>query len=182
MKLFLTSAGFDNENLIGPFLTLLGKPGKSAKALFIPTALNSPRSREYIPLFLEDLYKLGIWEDNITFYDLDEEMTPETLDAYDLVFVCPGDPEYLLHKMRETGFLPVLLEALEKDMPYIGLSAGCDILAANLPDSPELVEFMIECHAMDGSPDGPVEPGCDAVYLTDRQALIVDGERMEIIS
>lgn len=181
MKLFLSSAGFDNENLISPFLKLLNKRPQDTKALFIPTALNTEKSREYIPVFLQDLYKLGIRNENISSYNLDYEMTEEKLKSFDLIFICPGDPEYLLGRIIDSGFLQNILSALERNMPYIGLSAGSDIIAKNLPGSLGLVDFVIECHAEKGSPAGPLSADYKRVYLSDEQALIVDGDRIEVL-
>lgn len=181
MKLFLSSTGFDNKNLIPFFISMLKKPAPETRTLFIPAALNSPTARTYIPVFMEDLYKLGIRDENIIPYNLDYEISVQELDKFDLIFICPGDPDHLLRKMTECRFLPKLLVFLQQEKPYIGLSAGCDILAKNIAEGPGLLDFRIECHSEKGSPAGLLASNCSVVKLTDNQALCIDGERREIL-
>ena len=182
MKLFLCSTGFDNEKLVPHFQTLLDRPVPGPRALLIPTALRTPKARAALPLFIEDLRRIGVAEDDIITVELDGPVEEGLLDSVDLVLVCPGDPEYLLERLQECGFIQRLRTRLEGDLPYIGISAGADIVAANHPGGLNLIDRRIECHAVKGSSDGPVDRVSGTLFLTDDQALILDGDRMEIVS
>jgi dipeptidase E len=181
MKAILTSTGFDNDNLVTVFHDLLGKPPVSSKALFIPTALNSPKARKYINVFLEDLYKVGIIDSNIDTYDLDEPIEHDRIQKYDIVFVCPGDPVHLIKKLNEMKFDKALEIFLKNGGVYIGVSAGSDIFALNLPGGLGYLNATIECHAKSGHTNGRLETsGFPAVKLTDNQAIVITDDNIEI--
>jgi dipeptidase E len=182
MKALLTSAGFDNDNLVGIFYELLEKPPESAKALFIPTALNSPEARKYIHVFKEDLYKVGIRESNINSYNLDEPFGYESIIEYDVVLVCPGDPDYLMKKIIEMDFIKDLEAFQNNGGVYIGISAGSDIAAANHSNGLGYIDYIIECHAVDGTECGPlVLPSGGVVRLTDNQAVVIKNGDISIV-
>jgi len=182
MKLFLCSSGFDNERLIPRFEKLIGRKAAGLKTLFIPTALNTPRARESLDLFLEDLYKIGISDADILTVELDSPVSSDIIQRIGLIFVCPGDPEFLMDKLHSSGFDKTLRKLLKNDIPFIGVSAGADILASNLSNGINCINLKIECHGDTGSPDGPVDEDGRTVRLTDNQALIIDGRQCEIVS
>lgn len=182
MKAILTCAGFDNDNLVGIFHNLLGKPTENAKALFIPTALNTPDAREYVHVFMEDLYKVGIKDENIDSYDLDKTFDMEKIKDYDVVFLCPGDPGYLLNKINEMNFNESLKSFIETNGVYIGVSAGSDIAALNLPDGLGYLNATIECHSKEGHENGVLDTDSSPVVkLTDNQAIVINGGKVEIV-
>lgn len=174
MKLFLTSAGFDNRLLVDKFFKLTDKIGKNMKALFIPTALNTPEMREAIPIFMEDLYCLGITEENITVYDLDEPFSGDISD-FDVMLFTAGNPEFLLERVNSVGFKKNIDEFLENDGIYIGISAGSDIAANNLKDGLKYIDNIIECHSHHGEIKGKT------IYLTDLQALVMNNNQLKIV-
>ncbi|MBN1624456.1 MAG: Type 1 glutamine amidotransferase-like domain-containing protein [Clostridia bacterium] len=181
MKLFLTSAGFDNRLLVDEFFKLTDKTGKSLKALFIPTALNTPEMREAIPVFMEDLYCLGITDENITVYDLEESFLGEISD-FDVMLFTAGNPDFLMERINSVGFKKSIDEFLEKDGIYIGISAGSDIVAANIKNGLGYINTIIECHAKNGKPAGILNiEAIDKVLLTDNQALVINGYHSEVI-
>ena len=182
MKAILTSAGFDNNKLVPVFLNLFDRPVESAKALFIPTALNTHDSREYVHVFLEDLYKVGIIDSNIDEYDLDKPFDHEKIKKYDIVFVCPGDPVHLLDKVKEMKFRDVLEIFFSNGGVYIGVSAGSDIVALNLPDNLGYLNATIECHAKEGHENGPLDTSdAPLVKLTDEQAIVINEKVVSVV-
>ncbi|MBN2557580.1 MAG: Type 1 glutamine amidotransferase-like domain-containing protein [Clostridia bacterium] len=182
MKAFLTCAGFDNDNLVTIFEDLLGRGTSGLKALFIPTALDTPKAREYVPVFLEDLYKIGVDASNIDTYDLNEPFDSNKIIEYDIVFFCPGNPRYLLDKVNEMNFGKTLEYFLENGGVYIGVSAGSDIAGLNLPNNLGYLNATIECHSKEGHEPGELDTGsAPLVKLTDNQAIVIDDGRVAVV-
>lgn len=182
MKALLTCAGFDNDNLVTVFHDLLGQRAGEIKALFIPTALNTPDARKYVPIFLEDLYKAGVTDSNIDTYDFNEPFESKKIKEYDIVFFCPGDPAYLLDKVNEMNFGKTLESFFENGGVYIGVSAGSDIAALNLSDNLGYLNATIECHSKEGHLAGKVDTSsAPLIKLTDNQAVLINGEKISIV-
>jgi len=182
MKAILTSAGFDNDRLVPVFLNLFDRPVESAKALFIPTALNTPDAREYVHVFLEDLYKVGIIDSNIDEYDLDKPFDSRRIIDYDVVFTCAGDSQYLLNRVNKVNFGIALESFFNNNGVYIGVSAGSDIMALNLPENLGYLNATIKCHAREGHEIGPLDTSSvPLVKLTDNQAILINGDIIEVV-
>lgn len=178
-RLLLTSAGFENPVVLKAFIELLGKEPRKAGALFIPTAAIDEDARAVLPKCRGDLLNAGFPEENITVYDLDRPMTEEELSRYDAVYFCGGSTEYLLERVRASGFAEVLDRALEKGLLYVGVSAGSIIAAQNLPGNLGYLPRRLEVHCEKGSPQGPLPQG--TVCLTNAQAVKIVGGKREII-
>ena len=180
MKIFLTSAGFDNRNLVDEFFTMTNKSGKSLKALFIPAALNTPEMKKAVPVFLEDLYCLGIKDENITEYNLVESFKGDIKD-YDVILFTAGNPVFLMERIKAVGFKEKIDEFLENGGIYIGISAGSDIAAKNLREGLGYINTIIECHSEKGTPVGSLNlKENQKVNLTDNQALLINGNIVEV--
>lgn len=59
MKVLLTSAGLETEELKAYFVKMIGKDMSSVKALFIPTAAVDAGAIEVLPKCMHDLLKCG---------------------------------------------------------------------------------------------------------------------------
>ncbi len=181
MKLFLTSAGFDNINLAGHFFRMTDKKGSLMKALFIPAALHTPEIREAVPVFLEDLHRLGIKDGNIREYNLENPFEGDISD-YDVILFTAGDPRFLMDRIKTVGFGKEIDGFLAEGGIYIGISAGSDIAAENLEDGLGYVPAVLECHAGNGLPAGTkIQTDTKVIPLTDSQALVMDGNRMYVV-
>lgn len=77
MNLLLTSCGLETETIRQAFLQMLRKPAGQTKALFIPTAANSPDAVEVLPKCLGDLLRCDIPRENIRVYDLHDPLEPD---------------------------------------------------------------------------------------------------------
>ncbi len=178
-RLLLTSAGFENPAVRKSFLELLGREPKRARALFIPTAAIDEDARAVLPKCRNDLLNAGFPEGNITVYDLDRPMTEKELSCYDTVYFCGGSAEYLLERVRASGFVEILDRALERGLLYVGVSAGSIIAARNLPDNLGCLPRRLEVHCEAGSPEGSLPR--ETVRLTNAQAVRIVGDEQEII-
>ncbi len=181
-KLLLTSAGFENPLVQACFLELLGKPPAEARALFIPTAAIDQDAKAVLPKCRNDLLQAGFLPEHITDFNLDRSMGLEELSAYDTVYFCGGSTEYLLDRVKHSGFGQLLDQALEQGLVYVGVSAGSIIAAGNLPGNLGYLPHRLAVHCGTGSPPGLLAgDGEETVRLTNAQAVKIAGGKMEII-
>ena len=87
MRVLLTSAGLEAEEIKACFVDMAGKEMSCVKALFIPTAAIDADAIEVLPKCMNDLLKCGILDKNIKVYDLHTGMELEELQQYDGIFV-----------------------------------------------------------------------------------------------
>jgi len=202
MKYLLTSAGLPLE--VSPtLLKILTKPPSENKVCFIPTAADPEEDKWFVEKDRKRLSELGF---NIIDVDLKQENESslrEKLAEIDIIFIGGGNTFYLLKYIRESGFDKVIKELLDKDMIYIGVSAGSmvvcpDISQAqwkhledeNIVDLKDLrgmglVDFMVIPHYVSkqkaiieknkGKVSYPI------IALTDTQAVLVEDGKMQFV-
>jgi dipeptidase E len=204
MKLFLTSAGIAPE--IGDqFLKLLGKDPKGLKLVFVPTAAD-PENDEWFLRFVEkDKENLAKFGFDLQIVDLKNETEFSLENKFvvaEIVYVEGGNTFYLLDWVRKSGFDKVVKRFLERGGIYVGVSAGSIIAGLNIesanwepPDrnisglkdltAMNLVNFVITPHYCSEFSNAVGESASKADYstvaLTDKQAVLVDGGKIEII-
>lgn len=174
MRVFITSAGIETEEIKDCFIDMMGKEMSKVKALFIPTAAIFPDAIEVLPACMDDLLKCGIPGENITVFDLHRGMEIEELQEYDVVYLCGGSPRYLLERVNDTGFNKTLMEYIEKNGVVIGVSAGSIIFANNLDDNLGLIDTKLGVHCPEGEQRGKVSyPLKENIRLTNTCVLVV---------
>ncbi len=174
MRVLLTSAGLETEEIQDYFVELMNMDMALAKALFIPVAAINPGAVAVLPKCMNDLLKCGIQDTNIKVYDMHREMDTEELRQYDVVYICGGETQYLLQRMNETGFSRTLMEYIHADGVVVGVSAGSIIFANNLPANLGLIDTKLDVHCAKGEPGGKVPyPLKKNVRLTDTCALAI---------
>lgn len=104
MRVLLTSAGLETEEIKKIFLGMVDKDMALVKALFIPTAAINADAIGVLPKCMNDLLKCGILDKNIDVYDMHEKMEFEKLQQYDVVYLCGGNTNYLLERINATKF------------------------------------------------------------------------------
>lgn len=184
MRVLLTSAGLETEEIKTYFTDMISKDMSLAKALFIPTAAIDAGAIGVLPKCMNDLLKCGIREENIKVYDLHIGMEIDELKQYDVVYLCGGDTRYLLERVNETGFNGTLTEYIRQDGAVIGVSAGSLIFSDNFPDSLGLIATKLDVHCAEGEKRGKLAyPLKDNVRLTNTCALAIRSlpEGLEII-
>ncbi len=200
MKLLLTSAGFENSKVGREFLKLIDKPVSEIKVIFVPTAARTKEELFYVDKSKEELLNVGIHAQDIKALDLDHKISFEEVDGFDVIYVCGGNTFYLLQKVREVGFGKITKQFLEKRGIYVGVSAGSiivgpdieiagfgrkndiglrDFTGLNLVDVSVFPHFTKKdrqsLEKFKKKVDYPILP------LTDKQALMVLGNKKEII-
>jgi len=174
MRVLLTSAGLETEEIKECFIDMVGKDMSRVKALFIPTAAINAGAIQVLPKCLNDLLKCGIQDENIKVYDLHIGMEIDELQQYDVVYLCGGDSEYLLERINATGFNITLMNYIENEGMVIGVSAGSIIFANNLSGNLGLINTKLNVHCGEGEKRGKLEyPVKDNIRLTDNSALVV---------
>lgn len=184
MKVLLTSCGLETKKIEKAFTDLLNKHPSEVRAMFIPTAANSPDAIDVLPKCLNDLLKCGIKRENIYVYDLHDTMEGKLNETYDVIYLCGGSSDYLLRRINECGFRDKLLEYIQCDGIVIGVSAGSIVFANNIPHNLDLLHCVLEVHCSDETCDaaGPYRFDRKArVKLGNRQAIVFSEEEMIII-
>lgn len=174
MRVMLTSCGLETEKIKDYFLKMLNKSPQEAKALFIPVAAVDPGAIEVLPKCMNDLLKVSILPENITVFDLHENMDTETLKTFDVVYFCGGRTSYLLSRINDTGFNRSLMEYIYNDGFVIGVSAGSIIFANNLTNNLGLIDTKLDVHCDETNLIGKVSfPIIDNIRLSNNGAIIL---------
>jgi len=80
MRVLLTSAGLETQEIQDRFKKLVNRDMTSVKALFIPTAAIDADAIMVLPKCINDLLKCGIRSGNIKVYDMNRGMDSEELE------------------------------------------------------------------------------------------------------
>lgn len=174
MRVLLTSAGLETEEIKEYFVEMLGKDVAEVKALFIPTAAIDAGAIEVLPKCMNDLLKCGIQNKNIRVFDLHTGMEITELQKYDVVYLCGGDTTYLLERVNATGFNETLMNYINDNGMVIGVSAGSLLFSNNLVGNLGLINTRLDVHCPNGEVRGKVGyPLKDNVRLTNTCALVI---------
>jgi dipeptidase E len=203
MKLFLASLASETLDLVLPLLP--DKP-QNLKLAFIPTAAD-PYLGQEMPWMTADHDKLISMGFSVADYDLKSKNIDDLrkdLAAYQVIFVAGGNTFYLLNEVKKSGFDVVVKELLSRGVVYIGASAGSMIFGPDLKHLslvdhseivPELTDFtclgiikqrILPHFGKDKYADRHAqlqkEWGDQILMLRDTQALVVNGDNIEIVS
>lgn len=174
MRVLLTSAGLETEEIKECFMNMAGKDMSCVKALFIPTAAIDAGAIGVLPKCMNDLLKCGIPENNIKVYDLHIGMEIEELQQYDVIYLCGGNTHYLLERINDTNFNKTLMEYINNNGLVIGVSAGSLIFSNNLHDNLGLIDTKLDAHCATGEKRGKLAyPLKNNVKLTNTCALVI---------
>jgi dipeptidase E len=210
MKLLLTSGGVTNDSIRAALVDLLGKPIEEATALCIPTAqwghpMCGPESvRRFVtddsPATMTGLgwRSVGLLELTALPTLARERWEPWVRDA-DVLLVEGGDARFLAHWVRSSGLVD-LFPSLA-DTVWVGRSAGSMVLTPRIGESfvqwrPEdgdrtlgVVDFSIFPHVglfptntMAAAEEWAAGLGHPAYALDEQSAVVVDGDRVEVVS
>ena len=177
MNVLLTSCGLETQAITDCFLRMLPKPPEEARAIFIPTAANSPDAIEVLPKYLIDLLKCGSQRENILVYDLHRPMDEEASCGYDVIYLCGSSPAYLMQRVNEVGFHGPLHAFIRRGGVVLGVSAGSMIFVDCMPDHLGYLACPLHMHSSEAD---RVRPGRyprdkrEVLRLGNRQGLYFD--------
>ena len=174
MRVLLTSAGLETEEIKEYFVNMADKDMSLVKALFIPIAAINADAIAVLPECMKDLLKCGILDKNIDVYDLHAGMKFEELQQYDVVYLCGGNTRYLLERINATGFNKSLMAYINDNGLVIGVSAGSLIFSNNLENHLGLIDTKLDVHCATGEGRGKLAyPLKNNVKLTNTCALAI---------
>lgn len=181
MNVLLTSCGLETEKIKNVFLDMLCKNPQDAKALFIPTAAIDPDAIEVLPKCLNDLLKCGIKRENISVYDLHKAYDGKVSKAFDIIYICGGNAEYLLDRINEIGFNKKITEFIGDGGTVVGVSAGSIIFANNLENNLGLLPCCLDVHCE--NPEKPAKIKKDSkerINLGNEQGIVFEDDSIII--
>lgn len=203
-KLLLTSAA---NKTIHFLKRLTDKNWNDLNVVFITTASNPYKDASWVRDDKKALIDLGV---NITELDIAGKFSKsleKQIGEPDVIFVAGGNTIYLLQEAQKSGFMDIIIRLVNKGVIYVGSSAGSTLAGPDLTldtyledrqDAPRLnsyaglnlVNFLIQPHwgeefSRDNYlkiADRLIESKIPLITLTDDQAVLVGGEKMEILS
>lgn len=201
-KLFLASYFTQVADLLPSFA---GEELAGKKVLFIPTAALHEEDPFYVSSDRAALQNLGLIVEDLDISGMTYEVVERSLSDTDCVFVGGGNTFYLLQELRRTGADKLIARHIESGKLYIGTSAGSAILqkdiiadgTESLEIAPDLngdysalgiVDFYLYVHYGHnyyGDDDECIAKyynELDLIKISDKQAVTVDGEAIEIIA
>lgn len=184
MNVLLTSCGLETDKIEQVFLKMLNKEPAQIKAMFIPTAAISPDAIEVLPKCLNDLLKCGIVRENIFVYDLHDDVDNDLSEAYDVVYLCGGDPNYLLRRICERGFDKKLKLFIKHGGVVVGVSAGSMIFADDMPNNLGLLRCALDVHCRENICEKAGQYSLNRVErirLGNKQAIIIEKDYFAVI-
>jgi dipeptidase E len=125
-KLLLTSGGFSNPEVTEILKKEIPKQAEWCKVLMVSYTQNKTEE-SYVVASKKELEALGF--KNIKILNLDK---PTKLEPTDVIYVCGGNTYAILKKMRDTCADKFIIDAVNKGVLYVGVSAGSIIAGKNI--------------------------------------------------
>lgn len=129
-QLFLTSSANVVLADIVKYLPL--RPSEYNFAFITTAAETKEGEHPWVTSDKNKMIELGFNIDEFSITDMDLVSLEEKMKNKNGIFVCGGNPLYLLDQMIKTGFEKILLDKIENGTIYIGSSAGSMIFGNNL--------------------------------------------------
>lgn len=202
-KLFLASVA---AYTLDKVLSLLPDKPNNLKLAFVPTATNLSEDKSWLLTDRDKLVEFGFKVTDLDIEGQSEEALKAKLADIDVLYVSGGNTFYLLEKSRESGFDKLAKEFINKGKVYIGSSAGTVIVCPTIGfvegmDDPAVapsltsfdgfneVDYLIMPHYGDEDYQEVIEKnltewkskGYEIKTLTNNQALIINGDKSEIV-
>ena len=184
MNVLLTSCGLETNVIKQAFENMLNKEPTKIKAIFVPTAANSPDAIEVLPKCLNDLLKCGIVRENIFVYDIHDDISIDLLETYDVIYLCGGDPNYLLKRVCENGFDKKIEVFIKQGGIVVGVSAGSMIFADEMPNNLGLLKCALDVHCSEDSREKAgrySKKRKERIRLGNKQAIVFENDSLIII-
>lgn len=121
MRLLLTSSGFSSSHIRDFFISLLPKPPRECRVLFV-AHVEDEEDRGYADETLRQLERLGF--SDIVFFNLLDPVFSEEGD-FDVIYMSGGSTYRILDRLRKTGAGDFVARAVRSGRTlYFGVSAG----------------------------------------------------------
>ena len=202
-KLFLASNAYSTLDKVLPLLP--NKP-ECLNLAFISTAANPYKEKSWMYKDRNKLIEMGFNVIDIDIEGKTEMNLRKLLTNIDVLFVSGGNTFFLLEKTIESGFNKLAKELIHEGRVYIGSSAGSVLVCPTIEfvdglDDPKIapsltsykglneVDFLIMPHYGDEEYKEAYKTilkkwknkGYDLKLLMNNQALIINGDRQELV-
>jgi peptidase E len=182
LNIFLTSAGFDNKEILRLFVKAAKIEAKSSKILFVPTAAITTGGIEMLPFCRQEILEAGVMETNIKEVQISEMIAINNINDYCAIYVAGGDTKYLVDEMNKHNFRNILDGYLSNGGIYMGVSAGSIALSNTFPGCLNYINCKLNVHRKQGAQPGTIDrKAFSEIDLTDNQAIIIHDQTTEII-
>lgn len=207
MKLLLTSAGLANATITNTLSDLIGKPLSGVKIAFVPTAANFEKGeKDWLVDDYNNCIKAGLKLDIVDVSAIERKLWLPRIEESEVILLGGGNTFHLMHWVEKSGIKDELPRLLE-DRVYVGISAGSCIMGPTVFNSVQnlfgeknelqverglgYVPFHFVPHL--NSPyfdkirkenlEEAVKEIDEPVYaLDDQSAIVIDGDKMEVVS
>lgn len=202
-KLFLASVvGIAIDKMI----EILPKPPNETKVAFVPTAASPYGFKWFLSDDLNALKNKGFDFKQVDIENKTEQELLKEFENIDVLLVGGGNTFYLLQEAKKSGFEKIVHKLLQKGVIYAGSSAGAILACPTIEPAKEfddpaeapdlksfaglnLVDFIILAHFDEKKNKGEYENVVKRygnlrykfILLTDKQAIIVDGDKYKIV-
>jgi dipeptidase E len=113
-------------------LRVLPKPPEQMKIAHIITASKPEEDTSYVEKDSRLMVEAGFQVEDIDIEGKNEIELKELLKDKDIIYIQGGNTFHLLKCVKESGFDKIVKELIEKEVIYIGVSAGMKWLLGNI--------------------------------------------------
>jgi len=200
-KLLLTSAGMNMKEEI---LKILPNSPSKTKLAHITTAAKPQKDKRYVEKDTKLMSEVGFDVTEIDIEGKTQSQLRKILQVFDVIYVQGGNTFYLLKVIQETGFDKVVKDLIDREVIYIGVSAGSIIAGPTIetagwkyvePDrnfvklkdltAMNLVPFNIFVHYVPRHKVFVAKQAAKSKYplkiITDSQAILVVDNKFQLI-
>ncbi len=130
-RIILTSHGFEkNKKLKQQLLGLLPSLTKNLSVVIITTASAEWKEKnKHAVSAKQALENMGFKK--VAFLDVEFE-SPNKLKDFNLIYICGGNPFYLLYHLKKSGADKVIQKLADKGVILVGVSAGAVVLGPSI--------------------------------------------------
>ena len=128
MNLLLTSDGLSDNEIKECFLEEIKKLDN--KKIAVLYTVKNPGDEQWLAYREQELDLLNL---TYHFINISENRDlSEVLLNYGIIYICGGNTFYILDRIRKTGVDKFLLESINRNLLYVGLSAGSIIMCPDI--------------------------------------------------
>lgn len=198
-NILLTSTGLEHKTIAEKFVGIAPKPTKELKILFIPTASRTEEEKEFVKKSVDELLSVGVKPNNIFWFNADDISTHLNNTEFDCIYVCGGNTFYLLKKLKEINYFFKIKQWVNEGLFYVGTSAGSVIATSDINyilcmdtndcqlndttgfsflSSPLIPHYTDEFSSV---VDLLINKGLEVITISDNQAIVIQGDKIEKI-
>ncbi len=106
-------------------------PNRS-RIVFVPTAGNVYENPTFVYDDFSKLQSAGYRLTNIDLSQISASQLRQAIDQNDAIYVAGGNSFYLLDELKKFGHDKIIIDAVNREIPYVGASAGAAILGPSI--------------------------------------------------